>query len=178
MRLSEIEDVDMGIYADSIAQISLYEAEITYGDLFEGPDLNLWHIDSDIPEVGVSGVSLSNFTRALTAQGNAPILLADNEFLLTCNYKSTLQYIDSFLQSCTEIDLNGTILQPGGKKPLGETVLMTSVGNNDRGTFIVPDHVPASLPQDVSILLVLYTPGIHTDDLLHMMIPIALECEI
>ena len=66
-------DVDMGIYADSIAQISLYEAEITYGDLFEGQDLNLWHIDSDIPEVGVSVVSISDFNRALAAQGKAPI---------------------------------------------------------------------------------------------------------
>lgn len=65
-------DVDMGIYADSIAQISLYEAEITYGDLFEGQDLNLWHIDSDIPEVGVSVVSISDFNRALAAQGKAP----------------------------------------------------------------------------------------------------------
>ena len=141
----------MGIYADSITQISLYEAEITYGDLFEGQDLNLWHIDNAIPEVGVSVVSISDFNRALAAQGKAPINLADNEFLLNCNYKGTLQYIDSFLQSCTEIDLNGTILQPGGKKPLGETVLMTSVGNNDRGTFIVPDHVAASLAKDMNI---------------------------
>ena len=170
-------DVDMGIYADSIAQISLYEAEITYGDLFEGQDLNLWHIDSDIPEVGVSVVSISDFNRALAAQGKAPISLADNEFLLNCNYKGTLQYIDSFLQSCTEIDLNGTILQPGGKKPLGETVLMTSVGNNDRGTFIVPDHAAASLTKDINILLVQYKPGINTDEILQKMIPIGLEWE-
>ena len=170
-------DVGLGIYADSITQISLYEAEITYGDLFEGQDLNLWHIDEDIPEVGVSVVSISDFNRALAAQGKAPVNLADNEFLLNCNYKGTLQYIDSFLQSCTEIDLNGTILQPGGRKPLGETVLMTSVGNNDRGTFIVPDHVAASLAKDINILLVQYKPGINTDEILQKMIPIGLEWE-
>ncbi len=170
-------DVDMGIYADSLAQISLYEAEITYGDLFEGQDLNLWHIDENIPEMGVSVVSISDFNRALAAQGKSPINLADNEFLLNCNYKGTLQYIDSFLQSCTEIDLNGTILQPGGKKPLGETVLMTSVGNNDRGTFIVPDHIAASLAKDMNILLVQYKPGINTDEILQKMIPIGLEWE-
>ncbi len=170
-------DVDMGIYADSIAQISLYEAEITYGDLFEGQDLNLWHIDENIPEMGVSVVSISDFNRALAAQGKSPINLADNEFLLNCNYKGTLQYIDSFLQSCTEIDMNGTILQLGGKKPLGETVLMTSVGNNDRGTFIVPDHIAASLAKDMNILLVQYKPGINTDEILQKMIPIGLEWE-
>ena len=170
-------DVDMGIYADSLAQISLYEAEITYGDLFEGQDLNLWHIDENIPEMGVSVVSISDFNRALAAQGKSPINLADNEFLLNCNYKGTLQYIDSFLQSCTEIDMNGTILQLGGKKPLGETVLMTSVGNNDRGTFIVPDHIAASLAKDMNILLVQYKPGINTDEILQKMIPIGLEWE-
>ncbi len=127
--------------------------------------------------MGVSVVSISDFNRALAAQGKAPINLADNEFLLNCNYKGTLQYIDSFLQSCTEIDLNGTILQPGGKKPLGETVLMTSVGNNDRGTFIVPDHVAASLAKDMNILLVQYKPGINTDEILQKMIPIGLEWE-
>jgi putative ABC transport system permease protein len=170
-------DVDMGIYADSLAQISLYEAEITYGDLFEGQDLNLWHIDENIPEMGVSVVSISDFNRALAAQGKSPINLADNEFLLNCNYKGTLQYIDSFLQSCTEIDMNGTILQLGGKKPLGETVLMTSVGNNDRGTFIVPDHIAASLAKDMNILLVQYKSGINTDEILQKMIPIGLEWE-
>lgn len=170
-------DVDMGVYADSTEQISFYETEITYGDLFEGQDLNLWHIDNEIPEVGVSVVSISDFNRALAAQGKTPINLADNEFLLNCNYKGTLQYIDSFLQSCTEIDLNGTILQPGSKKPLGETILMTSVGNNDRGTFIVPDHVATSLAKDMNILLVQYKPGINTDEILQKMIPIGLEWE-
>lgn len=170
-------DADMGIYADSATQISLYEAEITYGDLFEGQDLNLWHIDNTIPEMGVSVVSISDFNRALAVQGKAPINLADNEFLLNCNYKGTLQYIDSFLQSCTEIDLNGTILHPGRKKPLSETVLMTSVGNNDRGTFIVPDHIAASLAKDMNILLVQYKPDINTDEILQKMIPIGLEWE-
>ena len=168
---------DVDIYAERIAQISLYEAEITYGDLFEGQDLNLWHIDNAIPEVGVSVVSISDFNRALAAQGKAPVNLADHEFLLNCNYKGTLQYIDSFLQSCTEIDLNGTILHPVEKKPLGETVLMTSVGNNDRGTFIVPDHVVVSLAKDMNILFVQYKPGVNTDEILQKMIPIGLEWE-
>jgi len=168
-------DADMGIYADKTAQISLYEAEITYGDLFAGQDLNLWHIDSDIPEVGVCAVSLSDFNRALAVQGRAPVNLADNEFLLNCNYKGTLQYINTFLKSCTEIDLSGTVLQPGRREALCETVLMTSVGNNDRGTFIVPDYVAGALEKDMNILLVQYKSGINTDEVLQKMIPIGLE---
>ena len=108
-------------------QISLFEAEITYGSLFEGQELNLWNID--------------------------------NEFLLNCNYKGTMQYIDTFLQSGKEIVLSGATLQPGRDNSLTETYWMTSVGNNDRGTFIVPDHIAMSLMKDANILLVQYKPG-------------------
>ena len=85
--------------------------------------------------------------------------------------------MDTFLQSCAELDLNGTILQPGRKTLLGETIWMTSVGNNDRGTLIVPDPVAASLAKDMNILLVQYQPGINTDEVLQKMIPIGLEWE-
>lgn len=170
-------DVDLGNYADCTAQISLYEAEITYGDLFEGQDVSLWRIDSAVPEAGVGVVSISDFNRALAVQGKPPVSLADHEFLLNCNYKGTLPYMDTFLQSCTELDLNETILQPGRKTLLGETIWMTSVGNNDRGTLIVPDPVAASFAKDMNILLVQYQPGINTDEVLQKMIPIGLEWE-
>ena len=170
-------DVDLGNYADCTAQISLYEAEITYGDLFEGQDVSLWRIDSAAPKAGVGVVSISDFNRALAVQEKPPVSLADHEFLLNCNYKGTLPYMDTFLQSCAELDLNGTILQPGRKTLLGETIWMTSVGNNDRGTLIVPDPVAASLAKDMNILLVQYQPGINTDEVLQKMIPIGLEWE-
>lgn len=87
--------------------------------------------DSSVPEVGVGVVSISDFNRALAAQGKPPVSLADHEFLLNCIYKGTLPYMDTFLQSCTEIDLNGTTLQSGRKMPLAETIWMTSVGNSE-----------------------------------------------
>ncbi len=170
-------DVDMDIYAESAVQISLYEAELTYGSLFEGQDLNLWRIDSSIPETAVCVISVSDFNRALALQGKSPIELADNEFLLNCNYKGTMQYIDTFLQSGKEIVLSGTTLQPGRDNPLTETYWMTSVGNNDRGTLIVPDHIAVSLVKEANILLVQYSLGINTDEVLQKMIPIGLEWE-
>lgn len=170
-------DADMDLYAENVIQISLYEAEITYGSLFEGQELNLWHIDSEIPQMGVCVISVSDFNRALAVQGKPPIELADNEFLLNCNYKGTMQYIDTFLQSGKEIVLGGSALQSGRDKPLTETYWMTSVGNNDRGTFIVPDYITSSLKKDVNILLVQYKPGTNTDEVLQKMIPIGLEWE-
>ncbi|MCM1127086.1 MAG: ABC transporter permease [Lachnospiraceae bacterium] len=169
--------VNMDIYAENTAQISLYETNITYGSLFEGQELNLWNIDNEIPGIEVSAISVSDFNKALALQGKAPVELANNEFLLNCNYKGTMQYIDAFLQSGKEVVWDGTVLQPGRDKPLTETYLMTSVGNNDRGTLIVPDHVAISLMKDANILLVQYKPSTNTDEVLQKMIPIGLEWE-
>jgi putative ABC transport system permease protein len=170
-------DVDMDIYAENAVQISIYEAEITYGNLFNEQDLKLWRIDSAIPETAVCVISISDFNKALALQGEAPIELADNEFLLNCNYKGTMQYIDTFLKSGKEIVLSGATLQLGSNKPLTETYCMTSVGNNDRGTIIVPDYIAASLTKDTNILLVQYKPDTNTDEVLQKMIPIGLEWE-
>ena len=52
---------------------------------------------------------------------------------------------------------------------------MTSVGNNDRGTLIVPDHLVAGLEKDVNVLLVQYKPDADSNEILQMMIPIGLD---
>lgn len=170
-------EVDMGQYADSAVQISLYEAEITYGNLFEGQDIHLWPIDKPILEMGVSVVSVSDFNRALAMQGKDPVMLGGGEFLLNCNYKGTLQYMDAFLRSGKGVTLNGITLQPQTARPLQETYWMTSVGNNDRGTLIVPDTTAASLAKYANILLVQYKSDTNPEEILQKMIPIGLEWE-
>ncbi len=60
-------------------------------------------------------------------------------------------------------------------KVLQETYIMTSVGNNDRGTLIVPDSVTASLEKDVNALLVQYKPDADSNEVLQKMIPIGLD---
>ena len=52
---------------------------------------------------------------------------------------------------------------------------MTSVGNNDRGTLIVPDSVTTSLEKDVNALLVQYKPDADSNEVLQKMIPIGLD---
>ena len=55
---------------------------------------------------------------------------------------------------------------------------MTSVGNNDRGTLIVPDFVTASLEKDVNVLLVQYKPDADSNEVLQKMIPIGLDLSL
>ena len=54
---------------------------------------------------------------------------------------------------------------------------MTSVGNNDRGTFIVPDEVARNCQKEGNVLLVIYKETINSDEVLQKMIPIGLEWE-
>lgn len=61
------------------------------------------------------------------------------------------------------------------KVMLEQVYIMTSVGNNDRGTLIVPDSVTASLEKDVNALLVQYEPNADSNEILQKMIPIGLD---
>ena len=168
-------DVVMSDYAENMEQISVYEADMTYAELFEGQDAEFWPIDEGVPDSKVSVIPVSDFNRALSMQGKEPITLNDGQYLLNCNYTGTSQYVSAALQSHSEIAIGGTILQRASDEVLQETYYMTSVGNNDRGTLIVPDHVVAGLEKDVNVLLVQYKPGVDSNEVLQKMVPIGLD---
>lgn len=171
--------VQMEAYAERMEQISLYEGDLTYADLFEGQKVSLWPIDQEIPKIKVYIVSLSDFNRSLAMQGKEPVSLSEGEFLLNCNYKGTMEYICAFLQTHETITLNGRALRSAASEPLNETYWMTSVGNNDRGTVIVPDSVieTGSFTKSDNVLLVKYRPDTDSEKVLQKMIPIGLEWE-
>lgn len=162
-------------YAKATEQISVYEADMTYSELFEGQKVKFWPIDEKVPDSKVSVISISDLNRALAMQNKAPITLNDGQYLLNCNYNGTYRYIAAALQSHPEITVGGVTLQRAEDKVLQETYIMTSVGNNDRGTLIVPDSVTASLEKDVNALLVQYEPNADSNEILQKMIPIGLD---
>lgn len=168
-------NVSMTDYAKNMEQISVYEANITYSDLFKGQKVNLWKIDENIPDIAVSVVSLSDFNQALAMQEKNPITLRNDQYLLNCNYEGTYQYVLTALENSPEITIGGTVLHRASNELLRETYMMTSVGNNDRGTLIVPDCVVANLKKEVNVLLVQYRADTNPDDVLQQMIPIGLD---
>lgn len=168
-------DIQITDYAENMKQISIYEADMTYAELFEGQKVNLWAIDEAMPEIKVSAISISDFNLALSMQGKEPITLKAGEYLLNCNYKGTFQYISEALRNHPELTIGGITLRRASEELLQETYYMTSVGNNDRGTLIVPDSVAATLPKDINVLLVQYKQGINTSEVLQKMIPISLD---
>lgn len=168
-------DVQMSDYAKNMEQISVYDADMTYTDLFAGQDLNLWPIDEAVPQSRVSVISISDFNRALAMQGKEPVALNDGEYLLNCNYEGTYQYVIEALRTHSELSVGGVTLQRASDEVLQETYVMTSVGNNDRGTLIVPDSVVTTLSKDVNALLVQYKEETNPDEVLQKMIPIGLD---
>ena len=168
-------DVAMRDYAENMEQISIYEADMTYTELFEGQNVELWPIDEEVPNSKVAVIPVSDFNRALAMQGKEPITLNDDQYLLNCNYTGTYQYVSLALQNHLAITIGGTTLLRASDEVLQETYFMTSVGNNDRGTIIVPDHVVAGLEKDVNVLLVQYKPDADSNEILQKMIPIGLD---
>lgn len=168
-------DITISNYAKATEQISVYEADMTYSELFEGQKVKFWPIDEKVPDSKVSVISISDLNRALAMQNKAPITLNDGQYLLNCNYNGTYRYVAAALQSHPEITVGGATLQRAEDKVLQETYIMTSVGNNDRGTLIVPDSVTASLEKDVNALLVQYKPDADSNEVLQKMIPIGLD---
>ena len=168
-------DVQISDYAENMEQISIYEADMTYAELFDGQKVNLWAIDEAMPAIKVSAISISDFNLALSMQGKEPITLKAGEYLLNCNYKGTFQYTSEALSNHPELTIGGVTLRRASEELLQETYYMTSVGNNDRGTLIVPDSVAATLPKDINVLLVQYKQGINTSEVLQKMIPIGLD---
>ena len=169
--------VDLNRYASEMTQITLYESELTYADLFEGQDVRLWPIDSALPDIAVNIVSLSDFNRSLALQGKEPVSLEGDAFLINCNYKGTLEYITAFLRSDQPVTLGGVTLRAQSAEVLNETFFMSSVGNNDRGSLIVPDAVARTLTKAGNMLLVQYREDTDSDEVLQQMIPIGLEWE-
>lgn len=168
-------DVQMSDYAERMEQISVYNADMLYKDLFEGQTLNLWPIDEAAPDTEVVVISISDFNRALSMQDKAPISLADDAYLLNCNYEGTLSYVEEALRTHPELTIGGITLHRASEEVLHETYWMTSIGNNDRGTLIVPDYVVDTLVKEANFLLVQYKASTNPDEVLQKMIPIGLD---
>ena len=169
------QNVDLSSYARSMEQISIYEADLTYGELFEGQKLHLWSIDEALPSIYVNVISISDFNRALSMQEKEPISLQEDEFLINCNYEGTMDYARQALIDHPTLTIAGNRLTRRQDTLLTETYYMTSIGNNDRATIIVPDRVASLLNKDVNVLLVQYKAGTDSDEIVQKMVPIGLD---
>lgn len=146
---------DIRPFVESSFQIRTRTAGYTYADLFAGQDVKLWAHDESIHllEKQVDIISVTDYNKCLKAQGRAAVTAGRDEYLLNCNYKGTLAYVEQVLREKKEITLGGTVLRPASDKVLSYTYMMTSIGDNDRGTLVVPDEMAAKLSPGDSIVV-------------------------
>lgn len=144
--------VDFVPYIESSFQITEYEADLTYQTFFGGQEVSLWEHDKDLQNKKVDIYCISDYNKALKVQGKEEIQLEQNEFLLNCNYEGTREYMKDYLEHCEGIELAGRILYPKQREMLENTFYMTSIGDNDRGTLIVPDEMVEGLTKSGSIV--------------------------
>lgn len=118
-----------------------YNADITYGEIWEGQKVELWANDNGLEDSEITMISLSDYNQALKIQGKEEITLSEDEYLINCNYKGTKEYMDYVAKNISKLTICGVELKSASTEMLQNTYVMTSIGNNDRGTFIVPDKV-------------------------------------
>lgn len=146
-------------YLSEHVEIAMYSSELLYENILMGRTDELWRLDEDLPTVEVPIVSLSDYNKVLQMIGKEAATLADDEFMLNCNYDGTLPIVQDFVSSSGKIEINGITLT--AKKTLSqECIFLTAVTSSDRGTLIVPDSIANGLVKDVIVL-----NGIYKNDI-------------
>ncbi|WP_310601794.1 ABC transporter permease [Anaerosporobacter sp.] len=143
-RAKHYEDpVDLAPMMASSYQFQGKSADITYKQLFEGQDVQLYIHDEKMGllDKDVWMIGISDFNALLRLQNKEELELPKDGFYLNCNYKGTMKYIDAFIKEKDSLVVYGTELKLADKKRLDYVYLETAIGDNDRGTLIVPDAV-------------------------------------
>lgn len=166
-------------YCESYAQITVRAADsLTYGELFAGQRVDLWPVDAgmDLLNTPVTVVSLSDYNTAMELQGRPAVTLEADQYLLSGNYEGTLAYLKATLRADPVLTIAGVQLHSASDAPLGVTWYMTQIGNNDRGSLIVPDAVAARLGGDsIAVLLAQYRPETDPDAALAALAPLGAD---
>ena len=168
-------------YCERYAQITVRAADkLTYGDLFAGQRVDLWPVDAemDLLNTPVTVVSVSDYNTAMAIQGRPAVTLGADQYLLSGNYEGTLAYLRAALRADPVLTIAGTELHSASDAPLGITWYMTQIGNNDRGSLIVPDAVAERLTGScITVLLAQYRPDTDPDAALGALAPLGADLD-
>ena len=115
-------------------EITIYASNLLYNTS------QLWSLDKDLGNRTVPIISVSDYNKTLSLQGKKGISLNDGEYFVNANYKGTEKQIQKFVKSTKTLLIGNQKLKLASPQVLSNVYVMTSVGNNDRGTLVVPDN--------------------------------------
>lgn len=142
-----------GLDLDNIADINethIHDSGLTYSDLdpdyYSRLDNSLFDAESidSLSASPVPAVALKDFNEQLIMQGEAPVSIAENEFLLCYNFDSVRYSAEKLADSTRPITVAGHTLTSCGQPLLISTETVYSAMNP--GMLVVPDTVAQSLP--------------------------------
>ena len=119
-------------------EITIYASNLLYKDVLDTSQL--WSLDKDLGNRTVPIISVSDYNKMLCLQGKKGISLNDGEYFVNANYKGTEKQIQKFVKSTKTLLIGNQKLKLASPQVLSNVYVMTSVGNNDRGTLVVPDN--------------------------------------
>lgn len=119
-------------------EITIYASNLLYKDILDTSQL--WSLDKDLGDRTVPIISVSDYNKTLSLQGKKGISLNDGEYFVNANYKGTEKQIQKFVKSTKTLLIGNQKLKLASPQVLSNVYVMTSVGNNDRGTLVVPDN--------------------------------------
>lgn len=146
-------------------QFQMREGDLTYKTLFEGQQIDLWSRDKELVDKNVDVLSIKDYNQCMKMQGKETVSLGEEEFLINCNYDGDKEYVRGFLETGKELWVAGVKLKPASKMLMENAYYMTSVGDNDRGTLIVPDAVAEKLPVSACLSEGFFKEGVNTNQI-------------
>ena len=152
---SYLEDlgIDTSDYLSSCEQAYIYaDPDITYNSMFHDRSLLMsqyYYLD---PDKCIDIMSVSDYNRIAAVYDNDPVVLGEDEFLLTSDLSSFKSAYDDVLSSNDQMLINGYKLNSISSSCVDATVYL-SLSKANSGLIIVPDKVVAACNPKRTILI-------------------------
>lgn len=162
------DGININSIVDKKIEVKVYGSKYTYADIMK-EDAELWELDKNLINLPISIVSISDFNQIMEVQGKDTVELDEDEFFINHNYKGTNKMIEDFILSNPTLQLERRVFELSNIKKTEETWMMTSVGNNDRGTFILPNDVVKMLSPIYSVFNGIYKENANESEITKML---------
>ncbi|HHX63210.1 MAG TPA: FtsX-like permease family protein [Epulopiscium sp.] len=144
------DGVNLATVLEKKMEMKVYESKYTYGDIMKESS-ELWELDKNLRPVPIPIISISDFNRNREMQGKDTVELGEDEFFINHNYKGTNEIIEDFISSNPTLRLGGKVFKLSNTNKTEDIWMVTSVGNNDRGSFVLPDDTVKILSGSVAV---------------------------
>ncbi|MHD0398421.1 FtsX-like permease family protein [Staphylococcus simulans] len=145
-------------------RIIFYKSNFKYKEIINDTE-KLWRLDKPLLNNSVPIMKVSDYNKALEMKNQPPITLGKSEYFFNCNYNGTIDFIKKYASDKRSINLNGIDLIPSKTPVRNNVFVLNTIGVNDRGTIVVPDHIATQLPKGGIVFNGIYNEKINRNNI-------------